>query len=126
MKKAGIVLSILLWISLCSVHIYSRTQPLEFEIHYDSHTKRTYEIKERMQETFNEIVSGIHADGQVLMMIHNIEKFSYGEVKASWNHKLILVEGDGKGSIIDGELTLTQYCMDKVQPRSFFQKLFGG
>lgn len=126
MKKAGIVLSVLLWISFCSIHIYSRTQPLEFEIHYDSHTKRTYEIKGRMQETFNDIVSGIHVDGQVLMIIHNIEKFSYGEVKASWDNKLILVEGDGKGSIVDGELTLTQYCMDKVQPRSFLQKLFGG
>lgn len=126
MKKAGIVISILMWISICSVHIYSRTQPLEFEIHYDSHTNKTYEIKKQMQQTFEELVSGIHTDEQGLMVLHNIERFSYDDVKASWDNKLLLVEGDGKGSMIEGELTLAQYCMEKVQPRSFLQKLFGG
>ena len=126
MKKAGIVFSVLLWICVCSIHIYSRTQPLEFEIHYDSHTKKTYEIKEQMQQTFEDIVSGIHAENQALMVIHNVERFAYDDVKASWANKLILVEGDGKGSVIDGELTLAQYCMEKVQPRSLLQKLFGG
>ena len=114
----------LLWMFVCSVHIYSRNQSLEYEIHYDSHTKQTYEIKEKMQKTFDDLVSNVHTDSQGLMVLHNIEKFSYPNIKAEWKDKLVLIEGDGKGSIIEGDLKTRQYCMDKVQPRSFIQELF--
>lgn len=124
MKKAWILCCMLLWMFVCSVHIYSRNQSLEYEIHYDSHTKQTYEIKEKMQKTFDDLVSNVHTDSQGLMVLHNIEKFSYPNIKAEWKDKLVLIEGDGKGSIIEGDLKTRQYCMDKVQPRSFIQELF--
>ena len=125
MKKTAVYCIVLLWISLCSMNVYSRTRPLEYEIQFDSHTKDTYEIKETMQDTFDRLVSGVHSESQSLMIIHNIEMFSYQNVKAKWKDKLILIEGDGKGSVIDGNLEARQYCMEKVQPRSLLMELFG-
>lgn len=124
MKKGAVLFSLLFWLCLCSVHIYSKTRPIQFEIHYDSQTKQTYTIKKEMQETFDDLVSGLHAESQKVMLSHNIEKFSTEKVKAEWKEKLILIEGDGKGSVIEGELVQREYCMEKVQPRSLLQELF--
>lgn len=46
-------------------------------------------------------------------------------VHAKWekNH-LHIIEGDGKGTTITGELVAQSVCMPKVQPRSFLQELF--
>lgn len=125
MKKAIVAACAGVWLLACTGNIYSKTRPLEFEIHYDSQSKQTYEIKKQMQEAFDELVSGLHAESQSTMVRRNLDHFEVEDrITAAWDDKLILIEGDGAGDRVDGELTQSTYCIEKVQPRSFLQSLF--
>lgn len=127
LKKGICITCVAGWLLLCGGQIYSKTKPLEFEIHYDSNTNKTYEVKKQVQEIFDDLVSGLHTSSQATMVIHNIAQFETIEnMKAEWKDKLVLTQGDGDGAFVEGELTQSSYCMEKVQPRSLLQQLFGG
>ena len=125
MKKymviGGIWLAVLMTIMTCS----SKTS-LQYEIHFDSTTQKTYQLKVEMQDAYTELVSGVHEESYILMVLHNLDMFEVSDnVHAKWekNH-LHIIEGDGKGTTITGELVAQSVCMPKVQPRSFLQELF--
>lgn len=126
MKKRYIVCFLVFWVCICTIHINGRSQPVAFEIHYDSKTKETYQVKKNMMNTFEDLVSGLHGDDQNTMVIYNIESFSDKNIKAEWKGKLVLTQGDGKGIVLRGDLIDQAYCIEKVQPRSFLQELFSG
>lgn len=103
----------------------ARTQ-IEYEIRYDSITKETYRIKKEIQKIYNDLVSGVKEESYILMVLHNKERFAYkADMKVEWkNNALLIIEGDGKGSSIEGNLEAVSLCIPKVQPRSLFQRLF--
>lgn len=126
MKKRYIACFLVFWVCICTIHISGQSQPVAFEIRYDSKTKETYQVKKNMMNTFEDLVSGLHEDDQNTMVIYNIERFSDKNIKAEWKGKLVLTQGDGKGIVLRGDLIDQAYCIEKVQPRSFLQKLFSG
>lgn len=126
MKKRYIVCFLAFWVCICTIHISGQSKPVAFEIHYDSKTKETYQVKKNMMNTFEDLVSGLHEDDQNAMVIYNIERFSDKNIKAEWKGKLVLTQGDGKGIVLRGDLIDQAYCIEKVQPRSFLQELFSG
>ena len=64
MKKymviGGIWLAVLMTIMTCS----SKTS-LQYEIHFDSTTQKTYPLKEEMQDAYTELVSGVHEESYI-------------------------------------------------------------
>lgn len=125
MRKTTVVVCAVAWLLFCTGTIYSKTRPIEFEIHYDSKSEGTYRIKKGMQESYDELVSGLHVDSQRVMVMNNLDQFeTEKDVHASWEDKLVITQGDGLGIQVEGELTQSSYCVEKVQPRSFLQELF--
>ena len=99
---------------------------LDYQIQFDSKTMQTYDMKNRIQEIYRDLVEGVHKESYILMVLHNKEKFAYKpNMNVKWqDNKLLIVEGDGKGDCIDGVLSANSVCVPEVQPRSFIAELF--
>lgn len=99
---------------------------VEYRIWYDSNTKETYEIKNRLQEIYADLVSGVHKESYILMVLHNKDRFAFQDnIKVEWrNNELEITEGDGRGDMITGSLQAVSVCVPEVQPRSLLQELF--
>lgn len=126
MKKFMIVSCV--WMALlCTMLVCNSKSELQFKISYDSKTKETYKIKNEIQTIYTELINGVHEESYILMVLHNIDKFEYQDnMKASFqNNQLTIIEGDGKGDTITGELKTSSVCLPQVAPRSFLQELFG-
>lgn len=124
MKKFVIVSCIWFSLLLTVVVCNSKTE-LHYIIYYDSKEQETFELKDRIQETYSELVSGVHADSYRTMLLRNTKKFEYDKtIKVNFsNNCLTITQGDGKGDEIKGELVTSVVCLPKVQPRSFIQEL---
>lgn len=125
MKKIGAFSG--LWAgALAAMIVCSSSSTVPYTIAYDSESRTTYHLKEEIQDTYNELVSGVHSSSYILMVLQNLERFEVEEdVRASWEqNRLLITEGDGEGIVIEGELEAYSICIPKVQPRSFLQELF--
>lgn len=125
MKKFVIVSCIWFSLLLTVVVCNSKTE-LHYIIHFDSKTQETFELKDRVQETYAELVSGVHEDSYQKMLLRNKKRFEYDKtIKVEFsNNCLTIKQGDGKGDEITGELVSNAVCIPKVQPRSFIKELF--
>ena len=94
-----------------------------YEIHYDSNNKADYAIKAHIQKNFNELTSGLKTECYETMICDNVELFAYENCHVYYKHKLIVIEGDGKGKKIEGELLSYQTCMPEVKPKSLIVDL---
>lgn len=112
---------------ICMVVCDSKSELL-YTIQYDTKSNANYEIKEKVQDIYNKLVSGIHSDSYVIMVMDNVDCFAFDKnIQAEWkNNQLYIIQGDGKGSEIHGTLETYSVCVPKVQPRSFLQELFSG
>lgn len=112
---------------ICMVVCDSKSELL-YTIQYDTKSNANYEIKEKVQDIYNKLVSGIHSDSYVIMVMDNVDCFAFDkDIQAEWkNNQLYIIQGDGKGSEIHGTLETYSVCVPKVQPRSFLQELFSG
>lgn len=122
MVAGGVWLALIMTLLTCN----SKTT-LSYEIRFDDKTEKTYEVKEAVQDAYADLVRGVHEESYVLMVLHNLEQFEVAkDVHADWqkNH-LVITQGDGKGTVITGELVANSICMPEVQPRSLFQEIFG-
>lgn len=99
---------------------------IEYQINYDSQTKDTYAVKENIQSIYSELVSGVHKESYIVMILHNKDKFAYKKnMKVDWKDNVLRIrEGDGKGDEIKGMLKTESVCMAEVQPRSLLQEIF--
>ena len=125
MKKFIIIVSI--WIiALGSLANITAKSELEYEIRYDTNTSETYELKRKIQDIYTELVRGVHKESSMYMVVHNMKQFEYKEgISASWrNNRLLIIEGDGQGYTISGDLTAKSICVPQVEPRSFLKELF--
>lgn len=125
MKKLGWFMGI--WAGLLSVTIICNSHSeISYTIRYDSDTQQTYALKEAVQETYQELVSGVHGSSQILMIMQNLSRFEVEkDVQATWrNGELQIIEGDGKGTVIEGSLEAYSICLPQVQPRSLLEELF--
>lgn len=125
MKKFGVV--VCMWVLLLSVMVsVNAKSEINYQIQYDSSTIQTYQLKDKVQQTYRSLVDGIHNESYVLMVMHNMEQFEFdSNVKATWmDNKLVLQEGDGQGDCIEGVLSANSICVPQVQPRSFLGELF--
>ncbi len=119
----GIWAALLICIIVCD----SKSELL-YTICYDTKNNASYEIKEKVQDVYNDLVSGVHSDSYVIMVMNNLDHFEFAkDIKAEWkNNQLYIVQGNGKGSEIHGTLETYSVCVPKVQPRSFLQEIFSG
>ncbi|MEF9967497.1 MAG: multidrug transporter [Longicatena sp.] len=125
MKKMAIVLCA--WFMLVSVLMTCNARSeIEYQINYDTKTVQTYEAKSKIQEIYSELVSGVHSQSYILMVLHNLDKFEYKKnVKAQWkDNRLLIIEGNGKGDHIRGTLQSVSVCVAQVEPRSLLKELF--
>lgn len=124
MKKYVVIGCI--WFSILVVQVSSKTQDIQFQIMYDSNSKDTLLVKDKIQDIYGHIVKGVQMDSITVMLLNNIKRFEYRpDIEATWAQgELQIVEGDGKGIVIHGEFSENSVCLPEVKPRSFFQELF--
>lgn len=125
MKRYAIIGCLWFFMAAAIIHGNARAE-IEYEIRYDSNTKQTYELKEKIQEIYSDLVSGVHKESYILMVLHNKELFAFRkDLRADWIHnQLVITEGDGKGDTITGILRTESVCVPEVQPRSLLQEIF--
>ena len=125
MKRYAIIGCLWFFMAAAMIHGNARAE-IDYEIRYDSNTKQTYELKEKIQEIYSDLVSGVHKESYILMVLHNKELFAFRkDLRADWKHnQLVITEGDGKGDTITGTLRTESVCVPEVQPRSLLQEIF--
>ena len=125
MKRYAIIGCLWFFMTAAMIHGNARAES-DYEICYDSNTKQTYELKEKIQEIYSDLVSGVHKESYILMVLHNKELFAFRkDLRADWKHnQLVITEGDGKGDTITGTLRTESVCVPEVQPRSLLQEIF--
>lgn len=125
MKKMMMVLAV--WFIVAVSLIYGKAHTaLEFEICYDSKTEATYPLKEEIEMKYAELVEGIHEESYLAMLRSNLSQFQIQDnLQISFDQRLRIVEGDGKGEVIRGQLEAYQICMPKVEPQSLLSDLNG-
>lgn len=124
MKK--FVVLALLWFLMVSCFIQTKAKAeIEYEIQYDSKTEETYELKDKIEHIYTDLVHGVHKESYILMVLHNKQRFAYKKnMKVDWQHNmLVIIEGDGKGDTITGTLRSESVCVPEVQPRSLIEEL---
>lgn len=99
---------------------------IEYQIQYDSHTETTYPMKKKIEELYRDLVSGVHQESYILMVLHNKELFAYKkDMQVEWKENTLFIqEGDGKGDKIQGTLRADSVCIPEVQPRSWVLEMF--
>lgn len=125
MKKFWIIVCI--WIMLlCTVISSNAKSDISFQINYDSQNQDTYEVKNKINEIYRNLIDGLHKESYIMMVIHNKDQFAYKEdLQVDFkNHTLYIKEGDGKGDEITGSLRGNSVCVPEVAPRSFFAEMF--
>ena len=103
-----------LWFLMASAMIHGNARAeIDYEIRYDSNTKQTYELKQKIQDIYSELVRGVHKESYILMVLHNKELFAYRkDLQADWKqNQLVITEGDGKGDTITGTLRTESVCV---------------
>lgn len=125
MKRYAIIGCLWFFMTAAMIHGNARAE-IDYEICYDSNTKQTYELKEKIQEIYSDLVSGVHKESYILMVLHNKQLFAFRkDLRADWKHnQLVITEGDGKGDTITGTLRTESVCVPEVQPRSLLQEIF--
>lgn len=124
MKKLIVVACVWL-VALITLITCNGKSELQYTIQYDSTTKNTYLLKDEIQEVYTDLVSGVHEESYILMVVHNLEQFECRDnIRAIFtNNQLVIIEGNGKGDKISGELKTVSICLPQVQPRSFIQEM---
>lgn len=84
----GIWAALLICIIVCD----SKSELL-YTICYDTKNNASYEIKEKVQDVYNDLVSGVHSDSYVIMVMNNLDHFEFAkDIKAEWkNNQLYIV-----------------------------------
>lgn len=126
MKKYFIIGCVWTMILLTCIHGISKSN-IEYEVLFDSHTKNTYAVKDEIQNAYSELVSGVHQESYIFMVLDNLDIFKVrDDISVSWkdNH-VYIIQGDGDGIHIKGELVANSICVPKVQPRSFIKEFLG-
>ena len=59
MKRYAIIGCLWFFMAAAMIHGNARAE-IDYEIRYDSNTKQTYELKEKIQEIYSDLVSGVH------------------------------------------------------------------
>lgn len=125
MKRFYIIGVLWFFISLSMIQTTAKAE-IEYQINFDKKTVETYPLKQEIQLIYQELVSGVHKESYILMVLHNKERFAFkDDLKVKWkNNTLYIIEGDGKGDTINGTLKTESVCIPEVQPRSLFKEFF--
>ncbi len=125
MKKMMILAGV--WFAcLVSFTLCKGVSNIEYTIYFDTNSHNTYEVKEEIQSIYTRLVSGIHKESYIMMVLNNLDQFAYDkQMEARWEHnQLNIIVGDGKGVEIHGELQSISMCVYDVEPRSFLKDFF--
>lgn len=115
-----------IWLFGLGIVVAGKSETIAYEIRYDSDSEETFEIKETVLMKYQELIRGVHDESVGTMVIHNLDHFMWrDDISASWkNNQLEVVVGDGKGTIIEGDLTSGSLCFPEVKPKSLLAQWF--
>lgn len=114
------------WLLVLTIGVTCKTQELQYTIYNDSSNLQTYEIKNEMLKRYADIVQGVHEESVTRLLIDNLNVFEWNDdMHAAWKHdQLELTIGDGKGSVIHGDLDSQGLCFPEAKPKSLFAEWF--
>lgn len=127
-KKA--VLLVIVWLLLLSGGAVAKNNDgIPYEIHFDSETQETYPLQEQLKKTYRDLMDGIQEESRYTVLVHNLSMFEETEdtlkIKADMKNGTLMIRvGDGKGCEVRGTLNDWNYCVAKVEPKSWLASLF--
>lgn len=116
----------LLWFSILSISVSSKSEMVSFQIQYDSTTPQDYEMKNEVLRRYSDLIRGVHEDSITTLLIHNLDVFMWDDdMLADFSQNVLHITiGDGKGALIRGDLEANSICFPEVKPKSFFAEFF--
>lgn len=122
--KRSIILLAAIWYTVLTF-ASNTTKQLQYEIHYASLNPNTFEIKQQVQQIYQELISQVDGEYQIDMVRSAISQFEQiPNSKAKLQGSVIqIVIGDGKGMMIRG--SLESVCKTDVKKRSLVLELLG-
>ena len=121
MKKC--IILCFLWLSILSLPIYSEPASITYKIIYDSSMKNVIEIHEEVLQKTAKLFAKSSQDSYETLMKAGYTSFTQSDRVATYNnHQLTIIVGDGKGSVVEGNLNEEGVCLPKVKPKSIFME----
>ena len=126
MRVKRYILGCCIWVACLGVVVAGKSESIDYEIHFDSTTIKTYETKEEVLQQYAQLVKGVHDESVIAMVLHNLDQFMWEDnMQAEWkNDRLSITIGDGLGTTIEGDLEASAICFPEVKPKSFLAELF--
>lgn len=122
MRKVLVLSCLLFLFNICTV--VSETGKLHFQILSDSTSNHEAEIKQEMMLRYDALTEGVDQSSRGVMIRQSLDYFNTDTIEASFdNQTLILIEGDGQGSKIEGSFDQVQ-CGQPIKNRSWIVELF--
>lgn len=119
MKKVGIIIII----SLLLLGFKNKSEnKINYVIYYDSKQNMQYDLKYHLQKVYADLVMGVKATYYEQLILDNIKLFAYPNCTITYDQTLIVIQGDGKGVKLEGELMGYSVCMPKVKPKSVIKE----
>ena len=124
MKKMIVLTAV--WLCLLGGGAIARnSEGIPYEIYFDSDTVETYPLQSQLQDTYNELISGIQEESRYTVLVHSLSMFESTDVEVQMKQgTLVVKEGDGKGALVKGTLAKWNYCVAQVEPKSWLASLF--
>lgn len=124
MKKIMIIC--LLWTSLLSVPVSSQSAKISYKIIYDSSNEGIVEIHEDVLNEASMLFMNANVSSYEVLMKSGIERFKKENRRVSFeNHQLLVIVGNGNGSVVEGDFEENEFCLASVKPKSIIKEWLG-
>ena len=125
MRKAGILIVLLMFCSVCTV--IGETPQVHWRIQADSRTNEEAALKVKIADLYVQLTEGVDEKSRPVLIAQSLDWFEFDEdIHASYEaDTLVIVQGDGQGSQFSGTFD-TFSCGRPVQPRFWLAELLGG
>ena len=124
MKKLMLILFI--WSCWVVTPIQSTAVTPAYIIYNDTHASNLDAIHDEILETAALLFQSADSDSYETLLQSGISRFGGSDRHAEYkNHTLMIVIGDGKGSIIKGDFAKNTFCLPEVKPKSIILEWLG-
>lgn len=124
MKKIMIIC--LLWTSLLSVPVSSQSAKISYKIIYDSSNEGIVEVHEDVLNEASMLFMNANVSSYEVLMKSGIERFKKENRRVSFaNHQLLVIVGNGNGSVVEGDFEENEFCLASVKPKSIIKEWLG-
>ena len=119
-----LILCILLFMTLLSFKVESKSNELGFVIIYDSLEENQIKRKNEIVDLINDSLKHVNEDSWRILLSSTDELESKDREVYVEDNKIVFILGDGLGKRINGNIVSHSFCLVEVKPKSLIRKWF--